>query len=114
MPRVTPEAMDLLIAYAWPGNVRELRRVLESAVVVCRDSEILPRHLPEYLREEQAEPELFALHLAGVDSVPLKELVQKFEDELIKWAMKEAGGEQQRAAQLLGLPRTTLQSKLAK
>jgi len=111
---LTPEAADCLLRHAWPGNVRELRRVLESAVVVCRDSEILPRHLPEYLREEQAGPKLFALHLAGVDSVPLKDLVQQFEDELIKWAMKEAGGEQQRAAQLLGLPRTTLQSKLTK
>ena len=111
---LTPEVADCLLRHAWPGNVRELRRVLESAVVVCRDSEILPRHLPEYLREEQAGPKLFALHLAGVDSVALKDLVQKFEDELIKWAMKEAGGEQQRAAQLLGLPRTTLQSKLAK
>ena len=111
---LTPEVADCLLRHAWPGNVRELRRVLESAVVVCRDSEILPRHLHDYLREEQAGPKLFALHLAGVDSVPLKDLVQKFEDELIKWAMKEAGGEQQRAAQLLGLPRTTLQSKLAK
>jgi DNA-binding NtrC family response regulator len=111
---LTPEVADCLLRHSWPGNVRELRRVLESAVVVCRDSEILPRHLPEYLREEQAGPKLFALHLAGVDSVALKDLVQKFEDELIKWAMKEAGGEQQRAAQLLGLPRTTLQSKLAK
>ena len=111
---LTSEAADCLLRHGWPGNVRELRRVLESAVVVCRDSEILPRHLPEYLREKQAGPKLFAVHLAGVDSVPLKDLVQKFEDEVIKWAMKEAGGEQQRAAQLLGLPRTTLQSKLAK
>ncbi|MCH7804908.1 MAG: hypothetical protein IH937_12600 [Acidobacteria bacterium] len=47
-------------------------------------------------------------------TVSLKDLVQQFEDEIIKWAMTEAGGEQQRAAQLLGLPRTTLQSKLTK
>jgi len=111
---LSPEVADCLLQHAWPGNVRELRRVLESAVVVCRNSEILPRHLPEYLREEKAGPTLFGLHLAGVDSVPLKDLVQQFEDEVIKWAMQEAGGEQQRAAQLLGLPRTTLQSKLAK
>ena len=111
---LSPEVADCLLQHAWPGNVRELRRVLESAVVVCRDSEILPRHLPEYLREEKAGPTLFGLNLAGVDSVPLKDLVQQFEDEVIKWAMQEAGGEQQRAAQLLGLPRTTLQSKLAK
>jgi len=111
---LTPEAADCLLRHAWPGNVRELRRVLESAVVVCRDSEILPRHLPEYLREEKASLKPFALHLAGIEAVSFKDLVQQFEDEIIKWAMTEAGGEQQRAAQLLGLPRTTLQSKLTK
>ncbi len=111
---LSPEAAECLLEHSWPGNIRELRRALESAVAVCTDSEIRPRHLPEYLREGKTGPKLFAVHLAGVDSVPLKDLVQQFEDELIKWAMKEAGGEQQRAAQLLGLPRTTLQSKLAK
>ncbi|MDA2935290.1 sigma 54-interacting transcriptional regulator, partial [Acidobacteria bacterium AH-259-D05] len=111
---LSPEVADCLLGHSWPGNVRELRRVLESAVAVCRDSEIRPRHLPEYLREAQAGPKLFALHLAGEETVSLKDLVQEFEDEVIKWAMKEAGGEQQRAAQLLGLPRTTLQSKLTK
>ncbi len=111
---LTPEAADCLLRHAWPGNVRELRRVLESAIVVCRDSEILPRHLPEYLREEKASLKPFALHLAGVEAVSFKDLVQQFEDEIIKWAMSEAGGEQQRAAQLLGLPRTTLQSKRTK
>ncbi len=81
---------------------------------MCRDSEILPRHLPEYLREEKASLKPFALHLAGIEAVSFRDLVQQFEDEIIKWAMTEAGGEQQRAAQLLDLPRTTLQSKLTK
>ena len=53
-------------------------------------------------------------HLAGIETVSFKELVQQAEDEVNSWALKEAGGEQQRAAQLLGLPRTTLQSKLTK
>ncbi|MFQ5928390.1 MAG: sigma-54-dependent transcriptional regulator [Acidobacteriota bacterium] len=111
---LSPEAADCLLRYSWPGNVRELRRALESAVAVCPLSEIRPAHLPEYLREEKAGPRLFTLHLAVVETVPFKDLVQEFEDEVIRWAMKAAGGEQQRAAHLLGLPRTTLQSKLAK
>ena len=111
---LSPEAADYLLRHSWPGNVRELRRALESAVAVCSDSDILLRHLPEYLREEKASLKPFALHLAGIETVSFKDLVQQFEDEIIEWALKEAGGEQQRAAQLLGLPRTTLQSKLTK
>ena len=38
--------------------------------------------------------------------------MRAFEDQLIRWAMHRAGGQQNRAAELLGLPRTTLQSKL--
>src|SRR5262249_12021077 len=37
---ISPEAMDLLMAYPWPGNVRELRTAIESAVVLCRGEKI--------------------------------------------------------------------------
>ncbi len=45
-PRLSPEALGMLLAYSWPGNVRELRNVIERAVVLSNDDEIAPRHLP--------------------------------------------------------------------
>jgi transcriptional regulator of acetoin/glycerol metabolism len=45
-PRLSPEALGMLLAYSWPGNVRELRNVIERAVVLSKDDEIAPRHLP--------------------------------------------------------------------
>ncbi len=45
-PRLSPEALELLVGYAWPGNIRELRNVAERALVLCDDGEITPEHLP--------------------------------------------------------------------
>ena len=59
-----------------------------------------------------APNDVFTIHFDGRDSVAFPETVRAFEDELIRWAMERAGGQQNRAAELLGLPRTTLQSKL--
>lgn len=116
IPKVlSPEAADQLRRYPWPGNVRELRRVIESAVAICRGPEIGLEHLPEYVRgERQAGSGNFSLYLGEAQSLPFNSLVEQFERELIEWALKRADGEQQRAAEILGLPRTTLQSKLAR
>lgn len=43
---VAPETMEIFIVYPWTGNVRELENCMERAFVVCKDSEILPVHLP--------------------------------------------------------------------
>lgn len=115
---ISIEVADILRRYAWPGNVRELRRAIESAVVVCSDPEIKPEHLPEYLgktdQQARALAALFTLHLDRCDALAFSEQVERFEDTLIQWALTKAGGSQSHAAELLNLPRTTLQSKLAR
>jgi DNA-binding NtrC family response regulator len=47
--RVTPEALRLLVTYLWPGNVRELENVVERAVVLSSDSDIVPDLLPDHI-----------------------------------------------------------------
>ena len=44
--RISPEAQRLLLAYSWPGNIRELKNVIERAMILSNNDEILPRHLP--------------------------------------------------------------------
>jgi two-component system, NtrC family, response regulator AtoC len=46
-PRISREALQILLAYPWPGNIRELRSVIERAVVLCDSDRLLPAHLPE-------------------------------------------------------------------
>ena len=48
---ISPEAMQLLMAYPWPGNVRELRNLIESMVVLAPGHEIQPGDLPRQIRE---------------------------------------------------------------
>ncbi|MBI5609159.1 MAG: sigma-54-dependent Fis family transcriptional regulator, partial [Deltaproteobacteria bacterium] len=106
---------DLLRRYSWPGNVRELRRTMESASVLCAGDTILPEHLPDELRDgEVAGAQRFKLNLQGAEQLPFQTMVHDFEDRLIDWALQRADGQQAKAAELLGLARTTLQSKLAR
>lgn len=58
--------------------------------------------------------ELVTLHLDHRERLPFQRMVRCFEDTLIQWAMRRTGGQQSSAAELLGLPRTTLQSKLGR
>ncbi|MBI4702739.1 MAG: sigma-54-dependent Fis family transcriptional regulator [Deltaproteobacteria bacterium] len=111
-----PEAAACLRRYRWPGNVRELRHAMESAVIVCQGGVIGPACLPDFLRAapDDGPDELFSVHLEGREGVPFNEAVSRFEQRLIRWAMGRSGGQQKQAAALLGLPRTTLQSKLGR
>ncbi len=113
-PTLSPEAAACLRRYAWPGNVRELRHAMESAMTLCADGAIGAEHLPAFLHGGREEPsgDLFTLHLDGRDMVPMAELVHRVEDALIQWAMRKAGGQQSRAGEILGLARTTFQSKM--
>ncbi|WP_437852186.1 sigma 54-interacting transcriptional regulator [Sorangium sp. So ce363] len=55
-PRISPEALAALEAYAWPGNVRELRNVIERAAVLCAGESVLPADLPPHLMNGAAPP----------------------------------------------------------
>ena len=111
---LSPEAAACLRRYRWPGNVRELRHAMETALVLCAGGAIEPPHLPSFLLEARGGPgeDLFTLNLTGRDSVDLPSAMRDLEDALIQWALRKAGGQQTRAAELLGVARTTLQSKL--
>ena len=106
---------DALLAHSWPGNVRELRHAMEFALAMANDSEIQPGDLPPNLNSGvRAEmPSGFnPINLESLDRVDLREQVDRFEQGLLQWALKKANGHQGKAAELLGIPRTTLQSKL--
>jgi DNA-binding NtrC family response regulator len=113
LPRtLSPDAAAALRRHEWPGNVRELRRAIESAITLCLEPEIRPEHLPDSVRADQDTGRPFTLHLNDQEQIRLPEILHQFEEEILKWAMQRAQGQQSRAAELLGLPRTTLQSKL--
>jgi DNA-binding NtrC family response regulator len=98
--RMSDEAMELLIAYDWPGNVRELQNVLQQTMLMSPFLLILPENLPERFRQkrEASLPQLMPLEGA--------------EREQILRALKNTSWNQSRTAQLLGIDRKTLRSKI--
>jgi PAS domain S-box-containing protein len=98
---ITREAMDLLINHGWPGNVRELINVLEYAYVVCRQGEIGPVHLPGQFQEGPAHRKA-GLAQTGAGAG------EQFRRERLLTALEESGGNQSRAAEILGVSRVTV------
>jgi PAS domain S-box-containing protein len=103
---ISREALDLLINYDWPGNIRELINAIEYGFVLCSEGEILPVHLPEQLT--QGSPPQTTLRRA---EWLLSTAGQR--DKVIE-ALAEAGGNRSRAAQILGISRTTLWKRIKK
>jgi DNA-binding NtrC family response regulator len=103
---ISPAALDLLRQHDWPGNVRELENAIERAVVLSTGSEIGPRDLP--IAPSPAEEES-----DGTSDSSFRQVVLNFKRDLLRSALAQAGGNQTRAAEALGLQRTYL-SRLLK
>jgi DNA-binding NtrC family response regulator len=115
--QLIPETLSALEAYHWPGNVRELENVIERAVIIAR-GEGLDR---SDLREEVLSPRRQASQSGGQmpasqidlsDGISFYDEVNRFQIELIRRALEITGGHQSRAAKLLGMNTTTLNSKI--
>jgi DNA-binding NtrC family response regulator len=105
------ETVARLLAHSWPGNVRELRHAMERAMAVVRGPQVLPEHVPgTVLAAKEQSP--YQLHLDEYSYVDFRLLTERFEGDLIRWALARASGNQGKAAELLHIPRTTLQSRL--
>jgi DNA-binding NtrC family response regulator len=108
--RLNTNALDLLMSYHWPGNIRELEHVLERAMAFAGEEEIQPR---DVLLPAQSQP--VTQEAAGPAVHPgLTDTIAGVEQSLIDDALRRAAGNQAKAAQFLGIPRTTLRDKMAK
>ncbi|MBI5078665.1 sigma 54-interacting transcriptional regulator, partial [Candidatus Saganbacteria bacterium] len=106
--KISEEAKQALINYAWPGNVRELQNLLERLVVLADGNSITEADLP-FSPSPQPPAEADAkLPPSG----PLRETLEQCEKELIQNALTQSGQNRSRAARILGLPRSSLNSRI--
>lgn len=116
---VAPEAMDKLKQYRWPGNIRELENLMERIVVLKKSGQIGVEDLPARILAAIGAPDApLALSVEELvfppEGVDLPKILDEFEWQVITKALDLSGGVKSRAAQLLGLNRTTLVEKMKK
>jgi transcriptional regulator with PAS, ATPase and Fis domain len=111
VPPFPPEVLLRLCAYDWPGNTRQLENTVERLVLVAADRAVTVEDLPPNLRSDVIDLNAGLLDLppAGID---LRQLLNQLEERFIEQALRRTGGNRHRAAELLGMNRTTLVEKL--
>jgi DNA-binding NtrC family response regulator len=120
---IEPATLKKLQSYDWPGNVRELENLIKRIMIMQSDQAITPEHIAIALPTEQTqsgmpiqsswenliEQELRAL---GDKSGLHAHFMEKLERPLIENVLEQCGGNQLRAAEILGINRNTLHKKM--
>ena len=103
---VTAEAMEMLRSYRWPGNIRELRNAVERAMLLTESERLTP---DDFTLGRRHAPVAHALELpeGGVN-------LDTLERDLVVQALRRTGGNQTKAAALLGLNRDQIRYRVEK
>ena len=116
---IARDAMDSLERYNWPGNIRELENVLIRALAGASGEALLKEDLPVSFGQTQntmGKESALEKSFSGEDDLELEgnlnELLNDYRKLLVSRAIKKARGNKTRAAELLGIKRTTLYSHL--
>jgi PAS domain S-box-containing protein len=110
---LSAEAIERMLDYDWPGNVRQLLNAIEHAFVLCHEGEITLRHLPASVSPARScpwpdrPPDAAAQRLVSVAAY------EKDKERLIS-VLKETGGNQTKAAEILGVSRVTVWKRMKK
>ena len=102
---IANESMDLLMEYPWPGNVRELKSAFEYAFVTCQESLIKPYHLPPNIYCGPTPLKARKKNSLNRDEMKRRQLIE---------SLQQAGGNQSRAARILGVSRVTVWNRMKK
>ena len=103
---ISPAAYHLLIRFRWPGNVRELENAIERAVLVAKSADVQPQDLPDSIRGDAVAEDAF--------TVPPHHTLAEIERMAVVQTLQRTNWNKQEAAQILGLYRPTLYSKIKK
>ncbi|UCD57391.1 MAG: sigma-54-dependent Fis family transcriptional regulator [Candidatus Hydrogenedentota bacterium] len=120
---IEPAAIELLQSYDWPGNVRELENLVKRIMVMQSDRAITPEHVALALPMRTVEnapafraswDEIVERELRSLAGEPdlYDQLLKRLEKPLIMKVLERCGGNQLRAAEILGINRNTLRKKM--
>lgn len=102
------DAMSLMMDYPWPGNVRELENAVEHGIICAKNNQVDASSLPQDIREySKRQPPAHDLHTLEADED------ESFMRE-IEIALEEANYNKVKAAEILGIDRSTLWRRMKK
>ncbi len=107
--KITDEAIEVLMRHDWPGNVRELENTIERAVVLSQGGVITGQHL---LLTPASRTQIIDIGERVRNRTPLHETIADVERQMILDALRQADGNHDRAAEILGISRTQLTAKM--
>jgi len=105
--RISTAAIEVFLSHKWPGNVRELENCMERAVLMTKTDTVDCMHLPPSMQFKEKEP-------ARKDRGKFSSIVEAQERTLIIDALEETGGNQTKAAKILGTTKRIIQYKISK
>ncbi|TKI57771.1 PAS domain-containing protein [Brevibacillus antibioticus] len=108
---IDEEVWNVFRGYSWPGNVRELKNVLERALHLMEDDVLKKEHIWLPVSDEGSLPSLSVpTHAVR----PLKQVLEEAEQEALRQAMQQAGGNKLSAAKLLQISKSSFYEKWEK
>ena len=107
--QIDNEVFEVLKKYPFHGNVRELRNLSERLTLLSADNKIEKSIIPYEIKFPGFKPTCFTF-----DNKTLVEIIEEVEKNAILGALDKAHGNKARAAEILGLPASTLKSKITK
>ncbi len=98
---ISKEALDILMHYEYPGNIRELENIIEHTFILCRETLILPQHLPEIFHAgDTKKPQIGIMSLADIEKQAILEALKRNKNKKMKTCRE------------LGISKDTLRRKL--
>lgn len=95
-------AMKVMLNYPWPGNVRELENAVEHGIICAQSNSVGPESLPQHIQDHMQIQKKSTTHDASEVEDTLEQRNQ------IESALKDTSGNKARAAEILGIDRSTL------
>lgn len=113
-PKITSEVLAILMNYDWPGNVRELKNLIERAIVLGTDDELMPDQFPPAIRKAASSPVQETSQESPEDAEPEPELfsLKTSEKKQIERVLQICQWNKSRAAELLQISRPRLDRKI--